>query len=127
MSGNGSERRSTVTEGSEEQEVAAMSKEFGAFSLPLGSDPVAKGSEGLVSRADDQLAVIAAKRKWLISDDAFATLPRRMQELANSESRQAVAAAKVLLDMNAQNESSESGESATGNVVIFLPDNGRGQ
>lgn len=109
------------------QQVAAVTEEFGVFSLPSESGSQAFGPGGLTPRGEDKLTVTAARRKWNIPDGVFERLPSRMEQLANSESRQAVAAAKVLLDMNEQNDKDGSSESTGGNVVIFLPDNGRGQ
>ena len=70
---------------------------------------------------------MAARRRWDLSDDLFQRLPGRMEQIANSDSRQAVAAAKVLLDMHAQNNSDGVAGGSGGEVHIYLPDNGRGQ
>lgn len=112
------------------REVAAVTEEFGAFeAMSPAREPVhpASGTGGLVKRGDANLEMVAARKKWAIPDSVFDRLPSRMEEIANSESRQAVAAAKVLLDMNEQNDSSGSGQSSGGDVVIYIPDNGRGQ
>lgn len=111
----------------QQQPVAAKSGEFGEFSLPLGSDSGASGKGMLAANKSTPMEMLAIRRKWNIRPSVFETLADRMEQIANSESRQAVAAAKVLLDMHQQNSVDETVGSGGGDVVIFLPDNGRGQ
>lgn len=110
----------------EQAEFDVLSKGFGGFSLPLGGSGSPRGSGGLTATEETLAEIVAVRRKWAIPDSVFEHLPSRMEELAHSDSRQAVAAAKVLLDMNTQNEQHQAGGSSHSDVVIFLPDNGRG-
>lgn len=110
-----------------EPEVHVKSKEFGAFSLPVEAGSGARGSGGLTASEEVRATMTATRRKWNIPDTVFESLPSCMEELATGGSRQATAAAKILLDMNQQNAADESTDSPAASVVIYIPDNGRGQ
>lgn len=109
------------------QQVAAVTEEFGVFSLPVEAGSGVRDSGGLTDAEQVLAESVAVRRRWAIPDSVFERLPAKMEEIAMQGGRLSTNAAKLLLDMNEQNDKDGSSDSATGNVVIFLPDNGRGQ
>lgn len=74
----------------------------------------------------------AVTKRWPVDDKTRAVLVDRLKRIAlfDANSRRATRAAEVLVRMEGQNQSDEHATAAPGNaspnVVIFLPDNGRG-
>ena len=69
----------------------------------------------------------AVRGAWEIPPDQFSALPERLIGIVQSgNDRVALKAAKLLVDMNSQNELPAKSESQYGRVVVYIPDNGRG-
>ena len=95
------------------------SNEFGAFTPPA-SLPLVTSDREIVAMAGE-----IVRGAWIIPPDVFKELPKKLFEIAMSGTRTAVKAAKVLLDMHAQNGAGETNIDPLGIVTIFIPDNGR--
>lgn len=121
------ERLSQQRQLEQQQPVAAKSDEFGEFSLPLVSGSGTRDSGGLTESEGTLIDAVAVRRRWAIPDSVFQRLPTKMEEIAMQGGRNSTNAAKLLLDMHQQNSVDETVGSGGGDVVIFLPDNGRGQ
>ncbi len=105
---------------SSNQTDVVHSEEFGEF-VPEPSSTLAITDREAVSMAEQVVAGL-----WEIPPDVFKELPEKLYEIAMSGTRLSVKAAGVLLDMNQQNDSQRAVESVGGDVVIYIPDNGRG-
>ena len=121
----GVERSPMATE--DEPEVHVNSKEFGGFSLPLSPVPEGTRSGGLTVAGEREVIDRAVRNKWAIPVESYERLPTALHEMAMEGGRDAVKAAAVLVRMSELNQVGESTESSVANVVIFIPDNGRGE
>ena len=95
------------------------SNSFGAFSPP-DAMPLVTTDREIVAMAGE-----IVRGAWIIPPDVFKELPKKLFEIAMSGTRTAVKAAKVLLDMHAQNGAGEINIDHRGDVVIYIPHNGR--
>lgn len=111
------------------QESVIRSKEFGTFdgSLSPSTSQENPGTGVMSPRAEMATEVSAARRKWNIPSTVFERLAGKMEEIAMQGGRNSTNAAKLLLEMNDQNGADQATADVSGNVVIFLPDNGRGK
>lgn len=111
----------------QQQPIAARSEEFGEFSLPLATEVVVPGSVGLSGAVRTADAIRAVRGRWDIPDEVREQLPESLFRTAVSGGRNSVGAAMALIEIVRQQDEAESAVvSGGGDVVIFLPDNGRG-
>ena len=79
------------------------------------------------TRSDVALLERAIRHRWPIPLTTIENLPERMEALTLSKDpRVATRAADILLKMNLQNGVGETTDDPRGEVVIYIPDNGRG-
>ena len=105
---------------SSEEEVAdaIMSDAFGEF-VPQTSTLPAVNPREFVAMAGE-----AVRGAWIIPHEVFRELPEKLFRIAMGNTRSAVKAAKLLVEMNSANGPAEQNDQR-GEVVIFLPHNGR--
>jgi hypothetical protein len=96
------------------------STSFGEFAPPA-SLPLVTSDREFVA-----MATGVVRGQWEIPPEVFAELPAKLFEIAMGGTRTGIKAAKILLDMNQQNEAGEINIDTNGNVVVYIPDNGRG-
>ena len=105
------------TEGTTPETIASTS--FGAFTPP-DALPLVTTDREFVAMAGE-----IVRGAWIIPHELFRELPMKLAEVAmGGDPRSAVKAAKLLIEMNAANGPAEQNDQR-GEVVIFLPHNGR--
>lgn len=94
---------------------------FGAFTPPA-SLPVVTTDRETVAMARG-----VVREGWEIPPHVFRELPAKLTEIAlGDNTRMAIKAAKLLVEMHAANGAGEISIDTGGEVVIYIPDNGRG-
>ncbi len=73
------------------------------------------------------MATGVVRGQWEIPPEVFRELPAKLVEIAmGKNTRTAIKAAKLLVEMHAANGAGEINIDQRGGVVIYIPDNGRG-
>ena len=111
--------RSHQIEGTTPETITSTS--FGEFAPPA-SLPLVTSDREFVA-----LATGVVRGQWEIPPEVFRELPAKLVEIAmGKNTRAAIKAAKLLVEMHAANGAGETNIDHRGDVVIFIPDNGRG-
>lgn len=98
-----------------------QSTSFGEFTPPASLPLVTSDREFLA------MASGVVRGLWEIPPEVFRELPAKLVEIAmGKNTRSAIKAAKLLVEMNLQNGVGETTDDPLGIVTIFIPDNGRG-
>ncbi len=97
-----------------------QSTSFGEFTPPA-SLPLVTSDREFVAMASG-----VVRGQWEIPPEVFRELPAKLFKIAMGKTRTAVKAARLLIEMHAENGAGETHIDQRGEVVIFIPDNGRG-
>jgi hypothetical protein len=96
------------------------STSFGAFAPPASMPLVTTDREFVA------MATGVVRGQWEVPPEAFTELPAKLFEIAMGGTRTAIKAARLLVEMHAANGAGEINIDHRGDVVVYIPDNGRG-